>query len=473
MKGMTLRAMTEVCNGIYHGDENKLELEVTDITTDSRKVSLGSLFIAIKGARSDGHDYIQACFDNGALCCIAEQEMPSVSGSYIQVQSTLQALKDLAEYYRGQLDIKVVGITGSVGKTSTKETISSVLSTKYRVLKTLGNFNNEIGLPLTIFRLRDEDEVAVLEMGISNFGEMTRLAKIARPDIVVITNIGLCHLENLGTRDGILKAKTEIFDYMNPDGVAILNGDDDKLSTVLSVHGKKPVHFGVKSKDGFFADNIVNMGLEGTSFEIHGDAFCDGVENFKVHMPVPGEHMVLNSLAAAAVGAQLSLTSEEISQGIENMQTIAGRNNIIKENGFLIIDDCYNANPVSMKASIDVLSTAVGRKVCILGDMFELGTDEVELHRSVGDYIRTKNIDICITVGKLATNIAIGVNGVDCADDADSTDGAGRRAQIYSFATKEELSEKLNTIIRKGDNILVKASHGMHFEEIVEMLKTL
>lgn len=458
MKGMTLRAMTKACKGIYHGDEDKLDMEVSDITTDSRKVSEGSMFIAIRGARNDGHDYIQSCLDNGALCCIAEQEMPYVSGSYIQVDSSLQALKDLAAFYRSQLDIKVVGITGSVGKTSTKETISSVLSTKYRVLKTLGNFNNEIGLPLTIFRLRQEDEIAVLEMGISDFGEMTRLAKIARPDIVVITNIGLCHLENLGTRDGILKAKTEIFDYMNPDGIAILNGDDDKLITVSDVHGKKPVYFGINTKEGFYASDIENLGLEGTQFVIHGTDLCDGVEEFQVHMPVPGEHMILNSLAAAAVGAMLSLTSAQIAEGIEKMQTIAGRNNIIKENGLLIIDDCYNANPVSMMASIDVLDTAIGRRVCILGDMFELGEKEKELHRSVGEHIKSKNIDICVTVGELAAYIAEGAEGA---------------AVIYKFATKDELFEILGTIIRKNDNILVKASHGMHFEEIVERLQTI
>lgn len=210
MRGMTLRAMAKACNGKYYGSEANLDKEVTDITTDSRKVVKDGLFIAICGERTDGHKYIDGCFEAGALCVISEKELPEQENSYIKVKSSLQALKDLALLYRNNLDIKVVGITGSVGKTSTKETISYVLEEKYKVLKTEGNFNNEIGLPLTVFRLRDDDEIAVLEMGISDFGEMERLSQIAQPDIGVITNIGLCHLENLKTRDGILKAKTEM-----------------------------------------------------------------------------------------------------------------------------------------------------------------------------------------------------------------------------------------------------------------------
>ena len=232
MKGMTLEAVAKACDGIYHGSDGDKIKEVSAITTDSRQIQPQGMFIAIKGARSDGHAYIDSCYEKGALCCISEQELPGEKRPYIQVESSLQALKDIAQLYRANLDIKVVGITGSVGKTSTKETIAAVLSQKYKVLKTQGNFNNEIGLPLTIFRLTEEDEIAVLEMGISDFGEMTRLTKIAQPDICVITNIGLCHLENLKSREGILKAKTEIFKSMNPDGTVILNGDDDKLITI-------------------------------------------------------------------------------------------------------------------------------------------------------------------------------------------------------------------------------------------------
>ena len=300
MRGMTLRAMAKACNGKYYGSEANLDKEVTDITTDSRKVVKDGLFIAICGERTDGHKYIDGCFEAGVLCVISEKELPEQENSYIKVKSSLQALKDLALLYRNNLDIKVVGITGSVGKTSTKETISYVLEEKYKVLKTEGNFNNEIGLPLTVFRLRDDDEIAVLEMGISDFGEMERLSQIAQPDIGVITNIGLCHLENLKTRDGILKAKTEMFHNLKPDGTAILNGDDDKLITIDEVNNKRPVIFGISYKDDVYASDIKNLGLDGTSFVINGLKCADGDRAFEVTVPVPGHHMIYNALAAIA-----------------------------------------------------------------------------------------------------------------------------------------------------------------------------
>jgi UDP-N-acetylmuramoyl-tripeptide--D-alanyl-D-alanine ligase len=467
MKGMTLGAMAEACNGIYHGADALRDRTVSSITTDSRKIEKDGLFIAIKGERSDGHSYIDACFNAGALCCISEKQLPEETRPYIQVRSSLQALKDLAAFYRAQLDIKVVGITGSVGKTSTKETIASVLSQKYKVLKTEGNFNNEIGLPLTVFRLREQDEIAVLEMGISDFGEMTRLTAIAKPDICVITNIGLCHLENLKTRDGILQAKSEIFESMNPDGRAILNGDDDKLITIREVHGKEPEFFGIQYKEGIYADHITNLGLEGMRCTMHQIPSADGLKDLDVTIPVPGHHMVYNALAAAAVGASMGLTVEQIRQGIESLQTIAGRNHIIKENGFIIIDDCYNANPVSMKASIDVIDTAVGRKVCILGDMFELGTNEKQLHFDVGEYLGSKSIDVLLTAGKLAKQLALG------AQDYIEMHYQSHPCDILSFDTREELMAHLNEILQPGDNILVKASHGMNFTEVIETIRTI
>ena len=223
MKNMTPHRIAEVCGGIYHGTEEQGRQEIVSITTDSRQAEDGCLFVAVKGERVDGHDYIPSVFEKGALCVISEQELEDPKGAWIRVESSLQAVKDMAEYYRRQLDIRVVGITGSVGKTSTKEVIASVLAEKYHVLKTLGNFNNELGLPLTIFRLREEHQIAVLEMGISDFGEMHRLSRIARPDVCVITNIGQCHLEFLKDRDGVLRAKTEIFDYLSENGAIILN----------------------------------------------------------------------------------------------------------------------------------------------------------------------------------------------------------------------------------------------------------
>lgn len=467
MKGMTLRAMTQAVNGIYHGNGEDYDKEITAITIDSRKVTEGGLFIAIKGERSDGHDFIGQCFEKGAVCVISEKELPDEERSYIQVESSLQALKDLALLYRNNLDVKVVGITGSVGKTSTKETISSVLSEKYRVLKTLGNFNNEIGLPLTVFRLTEDDEVAVLEMGISDFGEMDRLSKIAQPDICVITNIGFCHLENLGTRDGILKAKTEIFNHMNPDGIVIVNGDDDKLSTISQVHGKRPLVFGISNKDGVYADNIKSLGLDGTSFTIHGIKTSDNYSTFDLTVPVPGHHMVYNAMAAALVGSVLGLSSIEIERGVKNLKTIAGRNNIIKENGFTIIDDCYNANPVSMKASLDVLDTAIGRKVAILGSMFELGENEKQMHYDVGMYLGTKDIDVLITAGDLAAQIAAGTRAyID-------TNYNAHGCEVHDFETRDDMLKCIGHILKTGDNILIKASHGMEFTKVVEAVKTI
>ena len=464
MRGMTLRAMAKACNGKYYGSEANLDKEVTDITTDSRKVVKDGLFIAICGERTDGHKYIDGCFEAGALCVISEKELPEQENSYIKVKSSLQALKDLALLYRNNLDIKVVGITGSVGKTSTKETISYVLEEKYKVLKTEGNFNNEIGLPLTVFRLRDDDEIAVLEMGISDFGEMERLSQIAQPDIGVITNIGLCHLENLKTRDGILKAKTEMFHNLKPDGTAILNGDDDKLITIDEVNNKRPVIFGISYKDDVYASDIKNLGLDGTSFVINGLKCADGDRAFEVTVPVPGHHMIYNALAAACVGAQLGLSSIQIRDGISKLKTIAGRNNIIKTDNYTIIDDCYNANPVSMKASVDVVDMALGRKVCILGSMFELGDNEKNLHYDVGQYVGTKSIDVLITIGDLARHIAMGVA------DYRETHYESYDCSIHSYDTFDEFENEAGQLLKKGDNILVKASHGMHFSNIVDML---
>lgn len=451
---MTLKAITDACNGRYYGPLSKIDNIVYNITTDSREAKEGSLFVAIAGERTDGHQYIDSVYEKGALCCITEKELDGEIRPYIKVESSLQAVKDIAELYRTELDVKVIGITGSVGKTSTKETVAACLSQKYTTLKTLGNFNNELGVPLTVFRLREEDQIAVLEMGISDFGEMTRLTKITKPDICIITNIGQCHLENLKTRDGILKAKTEIFTSMSNNGEVILNGDDDKLVTVTDVKGKKPHFFGINNQCEYYADNIESLGLDGTRCTIHHNN-----ESIVVTIPIPGHHMVYNALAATAAGVLCGMELTQIKAGIESLESLSGRNNIIHENGYTIIDDCYNANPASMKASVDVLDMANTRKVAILGDMFELGENEVRLHRDVGEHISGKSIDILITAGKLAKNIASAVSN--------------NTTKIYSFDSRDELINALGGIINKGDTILVKASHGMEFSKVVEVLKTI
>lgn len=456
MKQLSLRNIAAASHGIYHGDGALLDREIAGVAIDSRKVEEDFLFVPIKGARVDGHTFIPQVMESGALCTLTEQPLSDVSFPWIQVPSTADALRDIAAFYRNSLDIKVVGITGSVGKTSTKETIASVLSQKYRILKTEGNYNNEIGLPLTVFQIRPEHQVAVLEMGIDHFGEMHRLASVSQPDICVITNIGLAHMENLGSRDGILKAKTEVFDHLKPDATVILNGDDDKLCTVSQVQGKAPVFFGLDSSRDAWVDGIENLGLRGTRCTLHLPA-----GDVRVHIPLPGEHMVYNALAGACTGLALGLSLEEIREGLATLRTIAGRSNLIDTGSLLIIDDCYNASPASMKSSLDVLATAEGRKVAVMGDMFELGPGERELHYNTGVYAARKGIDVICCIGSLSRSTWEGARSQRTADSG----------SVLYFETRDEFLDKMKNVIQKGDTVLVKASHGMEFSKIVETLQ--
>ena len=460
MKNLTLENLTKVCGGVYSGPSDKLEQEVSSITTDSRKAEAGTLFVPIVGERVDAHKFIPQVMEAGALATLSERILENADFPYIKVESSLQAVKDIAEFYLQQLQIPVVGITGSVGKTSTKEVIASVLKEKYRTLKTQGNFNNELGLPLTVFRLREDDQIAVLEMGISDFGEMTRLTKIAQPDICVITNIGLCHLENLKSRDGILKAKTEIFQYVKKN--IVLNGDDDKLSTVKEYNSMQPVFFGNGENASVTCENVESRGLKGMSCDIclKGKMAENGeLQTFHVDIPMPGRHMVSNALAAAAVGRLYGLNAEQIKNGIESLEPVSGRFNMIETDRFLIVDDCYNANPMSMKASLDVLQDGLGRKVAILGDMGELGTDEAALHEGVGVHAGQCRIDACICVGPLAAHIA---------EKASQTNPD---LTVIREKDLESLLKNLNTYVKPGDTILVKASHFMKFENVVKALQ--
>lgn len=480
MKNMTLKNIADAVNGVLHteGVPSTVNVETTEaagVVIDSRMVAKDHIFIATRGERVDGHSFIDQVFDAGALGVICEKAPVHPKGAYILVEDSFQALKDVAEYYRMQLDIKVVGITGSVGKTSTKEFVASVLSKKFRVLKTAGNFNNEVGLPLTVLQIREDCEIAVLEMGISDFGEMHRLSKIARPDVCLITNIGQCHLENLGTRDGILRAKSEIFDFMQEGGQICLNGDDDKLVTIKEVKGSIPIFFGSGSTNAVYADDYENRGLIGSRAQVHirKDVGKSGVEaDFEAEIPLPGEHMLYNALAATAVGTLFGLSTAQIKEGIHDVEAVGGRSHVIRTDRLTLIDDCYNANPVSMKAALDLLHmTEVSdmpeesdlqtdvRKVAILGDMFELGVDEAALHREVGVYAARKNIDVIICVGKLCKNMYDGAKSVD-----------NGKAAIYYYADREALFIDISGIIHDGDLVLVKASHGMHFEEIIEKL---
>ena len=459
MKQMSLINVAKACGGTYIGDEAFKEMEIRGAVTDSRQVQPGDLYIALRGERVDGHKFIPDTFAKGALAVVSEEKLEHPAGPYILVESCPQALKDIAEFYRSTLSIRIVGIAGSVGKTSTKEMIAAVLEQKYRVLKTEGNFNNEIGLPLTLLRIREEHEIAVVEMGISDFGEMHRLAKMARPDVCVMTNIGQCHLENLIDRDGILKAKSEIFDFFKEDGMAVLNGNDDKLSTITDVKGVVPMRYFVEdgtasqNNDTYFvtADHIENHGLKGMTAVLH---FPE--ESCEIREPIPGVHNIYNACAAACVGRHVGLTNAQIVAGIASAKTIAGRTNLIEAGKVMIIDDCYNANPVSMKASLDVLALAEGRRIAVLGDMGELGEHEKELHAEVGAYAAAKGIDLVLCAGALSVSLA---------------EAASASCRTVHFETREDLTEYLLSQVREGDTILVKASHFMDYPKIVKALK--
>lgn len=463
MKKMTCGDIAAACGGTFYGTEQEKERVIAGIALDSRKIEKDWVFVATVGEKTDGHSYIHQVFEKQAACVVCEKMPEQPEGPFIYVESTFQALKDIAAYYRRLLDVKVVGITGSVGKTSTKEMVASVLGTGYRVQKTAGNFNNEVGLPLTVFTIGEEHEIAVLEMGISDFGEMHRLGKIAKPDIMVITNIGQCHLENLKTRDGILQAKTEVFDEMDASSEIVLNGDDDKLSSISDVHGKAPHFFSAEySGEGningvipeVYGTDVENLGLYGSKCVIH-----IGDDSFGVRIPLPGSHMVLNALAAATVGHLLGLTPEEIAEGIAQVEAVGGRGRIVETGRYTLIDDCYNANPVSMKAAIDLLAYADTEKVAVMGDMFELGNNEIEFHKEVGAYAAKAGIDRVICIGKLAAYMAEGAKE------------AGAK-EVYHFADQETFLSHADEILHSGDAILLKASHGMHFENLLKPLQS-
>lgn len=469
MKNMTLENMAAACGGRLilpagwgdgqeTGRDPRLLREAAAVVLDSRQAGRDSVFVAVNGERVDGHRFIPDVFTRGALGVVCEKLPECPDGPCILVEDSLRALRQIGAFYRRQLPVRVVGITGSMGKTSTKEFVASVLAEKFRVHKTKGNYNNEIGVPLTVLSMPEETQTAVLEMGINHFGEMHRLSEIAAPNLVVMTNIGQCHLEYLGSREGILKAKSEIFDFMAEDGLVFVNGDDDLLSALGPVKGRKPVTFGRGENNDIRALRVENRGLRGS------EALIDAAgELFWVSIPLPGEHMVYNALAAAAVGSALGMTAQEIARGIASVQPTGGRSHIIETEDMVLIDDCYNANPASMEAALDLLSSAQGRTVAVLGDMFELGENEAALHERVGRYAVQKGIDCILTAGSLGERLAAAA-----AKEAEKEGNKG--CLIRSFADREELQEALPGLLQSRDTVLIKASHAMGFEKLVEAL---
>ena len=455
MQNLRCEEIIQATNGVLISGSKHVEF--TNISTDSRKIDCGDLFIPIVGERFDGHEFINQSLEAGASACLTHKLTAPVEGkTIIKVENTLKALGDIARYYRGKFKIPVIGITGSVGKTSTKEMVASVLGQRFNVLKTEGNFNNEIGLPLTIFKLDAFHEGAVIEMGMSGFGEISTLSSIARPDVAIITNIGLSHIEKLGSRQNILKAKMEILDGLSSNGLLILNGDDKLLYGMKDFLKFRTVFYGMEDDMDYQAYNVKTIGEHGTYFEIT-------VKNtdYKVHVPVPGVHNVYNALAAIVAGIHLNIPMDSIIKGITEFVPGKMRLNIISHNNMKIINDAYNASPQSMEAAIDVLSDikGSGRTIVVLGDMLEMGDWAQKAHVDIGKYAVLKGIDYILTVGENGRNIALG-----------ASNAGALRNRISSFENNKEVAKFLEGFVKPGDVILVKGSRGMKMEEIVEHL---
>ena len=453
---MKIKDILRVTNGeLVIGKE---ELECNEFSKDTRTIKEGDIYIGIKGEKFDGSKFWKQALDNGAEAVIIEnieiskKEMEKYSNkTIIKVENTLKALYEIAKYKRSLYNIPVIAITGSVGKTSTKDIIASVVNMKYKTLKTEGNNNNNIGLPLTILKLK-EHEALVVEMGMNHFGEISLLTNIAKPTLAVITNIGTSHIGNLGSRENILKAKLEILEGMKIPKI-IINNDNDLLHNWYQENkGKFEIHtFGLENESEIEAKDI-KMEEESSDFTAIAD-----LEKIKIHVPVGGTHFVYNALCAMTVGKVLGISYEQIKQGIASFELTQKRMDMKKlDNGALIINDAYNASFESMKVSLEFLSKHTGkRKIAVLGDMFELGEYTEELHRKVGEEVVKNKIDILICAGENSKYII---------------DEVKKHSNIktYFMNNNEEIVEKLNQELKKGDVVLVKASNGMKFFEICQ-----
>lgn len=444
---MYVYEILEATNGkLLSGDKNA---DILSFSQDSRKVATGGMYIPLKGERFDGHSFIDSAFENGAAAIITHQDVNYPDKIVIAVDDTMQALRDMACYLRRHRHVKVVGITGSVGKTSTRDMVYSVVKQKYKTLKTEGNYNNEIGLPLTILRYQDE-EVMVLEMGMNHLGEMSRLSKIALPDIAAITNVGTAHIGEVGSRENILKAKLEITDGMKDDSCLIINQDNDMLQTV-DISRLKVVRVGKSKGSQILAKNI-DLKEKTSSFVVQYDGKEDVID-----VPVQGEHNISNALTVIAVGLELGIDMEDIKKGIQVFQLTKNRMDILeKDHHITVIDGTYNASVDSMKSSIDVLANYKRRKVAILADMLELGQYSEKLHRVVGQYIVDKGIDVFVCVGKEAYFMY------------DET--KKYLNHVFYYENNQQLIDDLKNIICDDDVILVKGSHSMNLKEVVDSI---
>ena len=453
MKHLTPTRIAKITGGELVGDMCVRDIVVKGAVKDNREVTPSCLFVCIRGARADGHTFANSAFEEGAACCLAEQTIPNAIGPYVLVESTLEAVKKLGAYHRSLFDIPVIGVTGSVGKTTTKEMTAAVLSSKHKVLKTPKNHNNELGVPLTLLSLDSSHGAAVIEMGISESGEMSRLAEMVRPTISIITKIGYSHLNTLGDLAGVLRAKTEIFDFMDSSGLAVLSGDDDLLWEYDP--GMRKVTFGLDERNDFRAENISTDKMEKVLFDIVHES-----GRFPACIPSYGGHLAIAALAAAATGRALGLTDEEISCGFLSYLPVEGRANV-RETGYItLIDDCYNANPDSVMTALESLSALPRRRVAILGDMLNLGGLSDSMHREIGAFAARRSIDCLICCGDMAALVYEGY-----------TSSGGNEAHYYP--DKEGLISAIMGLIKKEDAVLVKASHGMKFEELLPVISRL
>ena len=440
MRDMTIFSAARAAGGRVAGCGQDAPLSGGVI--DSREAGPGLMFCALPGERADGHEYMRSALEKGAACCLATHVPEGVTGPVILVDDVRSAMAKIAGACRDRLDIPVVGITGSSGKTTAKEMCAAVLSQKYNTLKTEKNFNNELGVPLTLFRIGPEHGAAVVELGINHFGEMGRLGAMAKPDIAVYTLIGRSHLEALGDLDGVLRAKGELVEHMPPDGLLIVNGDDEKLAAWRPARRK--LTFGLGE-----GCDVRGVGFAPRGAECSALTVLAGERRIELFLPAYGRHLAYAALAAAAVGIELGLSDGQIAAGAADYAPVGRRARIIETPSLTVIDDCYNANPDSVKMAIASAGALGGRLVCILGDMLELGEQSEQMHREVGEAARAAGA-LLLTAGERSA--AMGGE---------------------HFASKAELISALPRLLKRGDRVLVKASHSMAFEEISDALRAL
>ncbi|KXG09536.1 UDP-N-acetylmuramoyl-tripeptide--D-alanyl-D-alanine ligase [Anoxybacillus rupiensis] len=454
----TLRAVEEMVDGNGLA-ESFYDTAIKGVSTDTRTIQPGNLYIPLKGANFNGHAFVADAFAKGASAALWEKNEanPPTNVPLIFVDDTLQALQQLANRYRKQLAVKVVGITGSNGKTTTKDMVYGLLASTYKVQKTEGNLNNHIGVPLTLLRLKEDTEIAVVEMGMSNFGEIELLSKISEPSVAIITNIGESHLQELGSRDGIARAKLEIVSGLQSDGVFVYYGDEPLLQTRVK-NIKRPlrmVTFGQKIANDYYPTDI-SLEVNGTSFTVNQ------APDYRLFLPILGRHHVYNALAAISVARLFHVSWEAIQASLAELQMTKMRMEIIKAvNGATMINDAYNASPTSMKAALELLFELTGyeKKIAVLGDMLELGDQEIEFHQQIGRMLQSEKLDYVLTYGKRAGHIALA---------AQHSFPSGR---VQAYDDKQALARDLRSIVSARDLILFKASRGMRLEDIIRDLQ--